>query len=145
MVLSSPLRGECQTAPIFHKGAARSQRMMGLIPPRPPHSPRRAAFQNLLTAGWSLGISSICLFSEAPRAEALGDISLYYLPPRDIEIFALFISCMCHDLDHRGTNNSFQVASVRACSPHSGGPLPCPSQPQEQWPGDRTWDGRREQ
>ncbi|KAI6079239.1 cGMP-dependent 3',5'-cyclic phosphodiesterase [Aix galericulata] len=33
---------------------------------------------------------------------------------RDIEIFALFISCMCHDLDHRGTNNSFQVASVRA-------------------------------
>uniref|UniRef100_A0A8C8SLK1 Phosphodiesterase n=1 Tax=Pelusios castaneus TaxID=367368 RepID=A0A8C8SLK1_9SAUR len=32
----------------------------------------------------------------------------------DIEIFALFISCMCHDLDHRGTNNSFQVASVRS-------------------------------
>lgn len=31
---------------------------------------------------------------------------------RDIEIFALFVSCMCHDLDHRGTNNSFQVASV---------------------------------
>ncbi|KAB0399169.1 hypothetical protein E2I00_003556, partial [Balaenoptera physalus] len=29
----------------------------------------------------------------------------------DMEIFALFISCMCHDLDHRGTNNSFQVAS----------------------------------
>ncbi|KAM6144687.1 LOW QUALITY PROTEIN: cGMP-dependent 3',5'-cyclic phosphodiesterase [Phoenicopterus ruber ruber] len=28
----------------------------------------------------------------------------------DIEIFALFISCMCHDR-HRGTNNSFQVAS----------------------------------
>ncbi|KAM4702343.1 cGMP-dependent 3',5'-cyclic phosphodiesterase-like [Discoglossus pictus] len=28
-----------------------------------------------------------------------------------IEIFALFVSCMCHDLDHRGTNNSFQVAS----------------------------------
>lgn len=33
---------------------------------------------------------------------------------RDIEILALFVSCMCHDLDHRGTNNSFQVASVRA-------------------------------
>ncbi|XP_019904328.3 cGMP-dependent 3',5'-cyclic phosphodiesterase isoform X4 [Esox lucius] len=29
----------------------------------------------------------------------------------NIEIFALFVSCMCHDLDHRGTNNSFQVAS----------------------------------
>uniref|UniRef100_A0A8C9DKK1 Phosphodiesterase n=1 Tax=Prolemur simus TaxID=1328070 RepID=A0A8C9DKK1_PROSS len=40
----------------------------------------------------------------------------------DIEIFALFISCMCHDLDHRGTNNSFQVASVRPCPLHSGDP-----------------------
>ncbi|XP_072118636.1 cGMP-dependent 3',5'-cyclic phosphodiesterase isoform X2 [Mobula birostris] len=29
----------------------------------------------------------------------------------DLEILALFVSCMCHDLDHRGTNNSFQVAS----------------------------------
>lgn len=36
------------------------------------------------------------------------------LSSRDIEILALFVSCMCHDLDHRGTNNSFQVASVRA-------------------------------
>lgn len=33
---------------------------------------------------------------------------------RDIEILALFVSCMCHDLDHRGTNNSFQVDSVRS-------------------------------
>ncbi|KAI7800327.1 hypothetical protein IRJ41_000578 [Triplophysa rosa] len=30
---------------------------------------------------------------------------------QDIEILALFVSCMCHDLDHRGTNNSFQVDS----------------------------------
>lgn len=30
----------------------------------------------------------------------------------DLEIFALFVSCLCHDIDHRGTNNSFQVASV---------------------------------
>ncbi|KAL3880651.1 hypothetical protein ACJMK2_032874 [Sinanodonta woodiana] len=29
----------------------------------------------------------------------------------DIEIFGLFVSCLCHDIDHRGTNNSFQVAS----------------------------------
>ncbi|CAE1170954.1 PDE2A [Acanthosepion pharaonis] len=29
----------------------------------------------------------------------------------DLEIFALFVSCLCHDIDHRGTNNSFQVAS----------------------------------
>lgn len=31
---------------------------------------------------------------------------------RDIELFALFVSCLCHDIDHRGTNNSYQVASV---------------------------------
>lgn len=41
-------------------------------------------------------------------------ILLCLLSSRDIEILALFVSCMCHDLDHRGTNNSFQVASVRA-------------------------------
>uniref|UniRef100_A0A6Q2Z829 Phosphodiesterase n=1 Tax=Esox lucius TaxID=8010 RepID=A0A6Q2Z829_ESOLU len=29
----------------------------------------------------------------------------------DMELLALFVSCMCHDLDHRGTNNSFQVTS----------------------------------
>ncbi|XP_014671701.1 PREDICTED: cGMP-dependent 3',5'-cyclic phosphodiesterase-like [Priapulus caudatus] len=29
----------------------------------------------------------------------------------EMEIFALFVACMCHDLDHRGTNNSFQVQS----------------------------------
>ncbi|XP_041949824.1 cGMP-dependent 3',5'-cyclic phosphodiesterase-like isoform X2 [Alosa sapidissima] len=29
----------------------------------------------------------------------------------DIEMFALFVSCLCHDLDHRGTNNSFQIVS----------------------------------
>ncbi len=30
----------------------------------------------------------------------------------DLEIIALFISCLCHDIDHRGTNNAFQVSSV---------------------------------
>ncbi|KXJ08803.1 cGMP-dependent 3',5'-cyclic phosphodiesterase [Exaiptasia diaphana] len=29
----------------------------------------------------------------------------------DIEKLALFVSCLCHDLDHRGTNNAFQVTS----------------------------------
>ncbi|XP_076333643.1 cGMP-dependent 3',5'-cyclic phosphodiesterase-like isoform X2 [Tachypleus tridentatus] len=28
-----------------------------------------------------------------------------------LEGLALFVACLCHDLDHRGTNNSFQVAS----------------------------------
>ena len=30
----------------------------------------------------------------------------------DIEVLALFFSCLCHDIDHRGTNNAFQVSSV---------------------------------
>ncbi|XP_062615752.1 cGMP-dependent 3',5'-cyclic phosphodiesterase-like isoform X1 [Saccostrea cucullata] len=29
----------------------------------------------------------------------------------DIELLALFVSCLCHDLDHRGTNNQYQLAS----------------------------------
>ena len=31
----------------------------------------------------------------------------------DLEVLALFFSCLCHDIDHRGTNNSFQISSVR--------------------------------
>ncbi|XP_046371540.1 cGMP-specific 3',5'-cyclic phosphodiesterase-like isoform X2 [Haliotis rufescens] len=27
----------------------------------------------------------------------------------DLEIYALMVACLCHDLDHRGTNNAFQV------------------------------------
>lgn len=27
----------------------------------------------------------------------------------DMEIFAILVACLCHDLDHRGTNNSFQT------------------------------------
>ncbi|EDO38644.1 predicted protein, partial [Nematostella vectensis] len=30
---------------------------------------------------------------------------------QDIERMALFVACLCHDLDHRGTNNAFQVSS----------------------------------
>ena len=26
----------------------------------------------------------------------------------EIEKLALFVACLCHDLDHRGTNNAFQ-------------------------------------
>lgn len=29
----------------------------------------------------------------------------------DVEALSLFVSCLCHDIDHRGTTNSFQVAS----------------------------------
>ena len=33
----------------------------------------------------------------------------------DLEVLALFVSCLCHDIDHRGTNNAFQVSSVSGC------------------------------
>ncbi|KAK2152627.1 hypothetical protein LSH36_324g02051 [Paralvinella palmiformis] len=29
----------------------------------------------------------------------------------ELEVFALFVACLCHDIDHRGTTNSYQVAS----------------------------------
>lgn len=32
----------------------------------------------------------------------------------DMECLGLLIACLCHDLDHRGTNNSFQI---KASSP----------------------------
>ncbi|OCT63627.1 hypothetical protein XELAEV_18044725mg [Xenopus laevis] len=34
----------------------------------------------------------------------------------DIEILALIVGCLCHDLDHRGTNNAFQAKSGSALS-----------------------------
>ncbi len=30
----------------------------------------------------------------------------------DLEQFGLLIGCLCHDLDHRGTNNAFQAKLV---------------------------------
>lgn len=30
----------------------------------------------------------------------------------DLEMFALLVACLCHDLDHRGTNNAFQIKYV---------------------------------
>ena len=30
----------------------------------------------------------------------------------ELEKFALVVACLCHDLDHRGTNNAFQSESV---------------------------------
>lgn len=32
----------------------------------------------------------------------------------EIECLSLIIACLCHDLDHRGTNNSFQIKWVCA-------------------------------
>jgi len=34
----------------------------------------------------------------------------------DLELFVLLTGCLCHDLDHRGTNNQFQLKSSSAIS-----------------------------
>uniref|UniRef100_A0A8D0L4N8 Phosphodiesterase n=1 Tax=Sphenodon punctatus TaxID=8508 RepID=A0A8D0L4N8_SPHPU len=34
----------------------------------------------------------------------------------DIEVLAVIVGCLCHDLDHRGTNNAFQAKSGSALS-----------------------------
>ena len=42
--------------------------------------------------------------------------SLYLIPQTgqmkslisELETFCLLVACLCHDLDHRGTNNAFQ-------------------------------------
>lgn len=33
----------------------------------------------------------------------------FFLIFRDLQALSLLIACFCHDLDHRGTNNSFQM------------------------------------
>ncbi|CAG7819891.1 unnamed protein product [Allacma fusca] len=32
----------------------------------------------------------------------------------ELEVLAMFVACLCHDLDHRGTNNSFQAKTGSA-------------------------------
>lgn len=32
----------------------------------------------------------------------------------DLEKLALLVACLCHDLDHRGTNNAFQSKYIIA-------------------------------
>ena len=39
-------------------------------------------------------------------------VAFFFLFDRDVEMLALFVACLCHDIDHRGTTNSFQVSSV---------------------------------
>lgn len=34
---------------------------------------------------------------------------LFFRFMSDLEILGLLVACLCHDLDHRGTNNAFQM------------------------------------
>lgn len=33
----------------------------------------------------------------------------------ELERLSLLVACLCHDIDHRGTTNAFQLQSVRRC------------------------------
>ncbi|XP_041055952.1 cGMP-dependent 3',5'-cyclic phosphodiesterase isoform X1 [Carcharodon carcharias] len=65
----------------------------------------RRGYRDLPYHNWmhAFSVTHFCylLFKNLPLHDFLADM----------EILALFVSCMCHDLDHRGTTNSFQVAS----------------------------------
>ena len=44
-------------------------------------------------------------------AEIIANLRSCVIFCSDLEILSLFVACLCHDLDHRGTNNSFQMTS----------------------------------
>eukprot|EP00096_Caligus_rogercresseyi_P012509 TRINITY_DN5262_c0_g1_i1.p1 TRINITY_DN5262_c0_g1~~TRINITY_DN5262_c0_g1_i1.p1 ORF type:complete len:922 (+),score=274.40 TRINITY_DN5262_c0_g1_i1:425-3190(+) len=50
-------------------------------------------------------------FNVAQMMFAVITTSQWWKTLGDIECLSLMIACLCHDLDHRGTNNSFQVKS----------------------------------
>lgn len=43
----------------------------------------------------------------------------------DMELLALFVSSLGHDLDHRGTNNQYQMSSVSKARPQTRHGLSC--------------------
>ena len=48
---------------------------------------------------WFSIVAMQCVLQTAGTQEVLSDA----------ETLALMVGCMCHDLDHRGTNNAFQA------------------------------------
>ena len=57
----------------------------------------------------------IFYFLPCQLSHLLDIIKCCVLCSSDMEILSLFVSCLCHDLDHRGTNNAFQVSYVSCC------------------------------
>ena len=52
--------------------------------------------------------------SQGPKQSrmCLAYINLVLFDFSDVEAFSLLVSCLCHDIDHRGTTNAFQTATV---------------------------------
>ena len=54
-----------------------------------------------LVKSWWLGTNpAIVFFLQTGKMNAFMN---------DLDVFGLLVACLCHDLDHRGTNNAFQL------------------------------------
>eukprot|EP01135_Chromosphaera_perkinsii_P004850 Nk52_evm14s299 gene=Nk52_evmTU14s299 len=66
----------------------------------------RNNYRDVLYHNWMHAFSvAHCMFVCIMKGQLVN-----YLPQR--ECLALFFACLCHDLDHRGTNNSYQVETA---------------------------------
>lgn len=51
----------------------------------------------------------VCLFSNWLLPLHANQTAGFQETLTEVEILALIVGCVCHDLDHRGTNNAFQA------------------------------------
>eukprot|EP01135_Chromosphaera_perkinsii_P007047 Nk52_evm26s675 gene=Nk52_evmTU26s675 len=65
----------------------------------------RKNYRNVLYHNWAHAFSvAHCMYVHILKGELRNTLG-------DLECMGLFFACLCHDLDHRGTNNTFQVES----------------------------------
>ncbi|XP_058248098.1 dual 3',5'-cyclic-AMP and -GMP phosphodiesterase 11A isoform X2 [Hemibagrus wyckioides] len=70
----------------------------------------RKNYRNVLYHNWRHAFNVCqCMFSMLTTAGFQETLS-------ELETFALIVGCVCHDLDHRGTNNAFQAKTGSALS-----------------------------
>ncbi|GAA6108084.1 dual 3',5'-cyclic-AMP and -GMP phosphodiesterase 11A [Tachysurus ichikawai] len=70
----------------------------------------RKNYRNVLYHNWRHAFNVCqCMFSMLTTAGFQETLS-------ELEILALIVGCVCHDLDHRGTNNAFQAKTGSALS-----------------------------
>ena len=56
-------------------------------------------------------VTPVEIVSQSPPGEQFTDISTQFNLTSELECLSLMVATLCHDLDHRGTTNSFQIAS----------------------------------
>lgn len=63
-----------------------------------------------LWSTWNVCVSlCVCVISYLPPVLCANQTAGFQETLTDVEILALIVGCVCHDLDHRGTNNAFQA------------------------------------